>query len=275
MAPIRPVTSTGEIDPKYTKIKESLTEWSQYALQRMISELDGPIPMNILIADDHSLIRELFAAVLAARFPGSVIHEAGDLATTRKLLSGAAKYDIVLLDLQMPGMRGIESAVSLSEDNPQSKTIVVTGNEDPCVALEALRHGLNGYVPKSLGVEAAVNAVKLVLSGETYVPSLILHGVVYNAENVRPLDVKVGRDTPTANDADDADESDADDAVLETLTDRELAVLLAISQGMSNKEIANKFDVAEITVKVHAQGIYRKLGVSNRTQAAAVYLTAC
>lgn len=233
--------------------------------------------MNILIADDHSLMRELFAAVLSVRFPGGRVDEAHDLDEARASLSGSVSYDILLIDLQMPGMDGIESAIELAKEYPSSKTIVVTGNDDPRVAYKALRSGLAGYVPKSMGVDATVNAVKLVLSGETYVPALVLKAMARGTDPVaEPDQIAEQQKRVTANDLEASENGfdDEDQAGLDSLTDRELAVLLAISQGMSNKEIARKFDIAEITVKVHAQGIYRKLGVTNRTQAAAKYLSA-
>lgn len=231
--------------------------------------------MNILIADDHSLVRELFATVLEARFPDGRVDQAANREETQSRLESGIAYDVLLLDLHMPGMRGVECAVDIARAYPQSRTIVLTGVEEASVALHALRCGLKGFVPKSLGVDAAVSAVRLVLAGETYVPSLILDGMVHGTKHVGAMPMENRTLPASANDfAEEADGSGSDDSSLDDLTDRETAVLVAISEGKSNKEIARDFDIAEITVKVHAQGVFRKLGVRNRTQAAAAYLSA-
>ena len=198
---------------------------------------------RILIADDHPLVRGALRQAVANAVAGVEIVECGSLAEVTKALEGRAEFDLVLLDLAMPGVRGFSGLMVLRAQFPGAPVVVVSGHEERSVIRLCIDFGASGFIPKSTDMETMQGAIRSVLAGEVWVPADVdLHG---------PVD----RDTV--------------DSVrrLASLTPQQVRVLMMLSEGLLNKQIAYELSVSEATVKAHVSAILQKLGVESRTQA--------
>jgi DNA-binding NarL/FixJ family response regulator len=164
------------------------------------------------------------------------------------LVNEHADLDVVLLDLMLPGAGGLQVITEVAELRPELPVIMLSSSEDPHDARNAFAHGALGYVPKSSSRYALLSAIKLVLNGELYVPTLVLDA---------------GIDAPAAVPAPAPQEDVAE------LTQRQIEVLRLIGDGCPNKKIATGLGLSEKTVKAHITAIFKALKVANRTQAAA------
>src|SRR3954468_20272980 len=198
---------------------------------------------RVVIADDHPLIRGAMREAIVGRFPNATIGEAGSLEETTVLLDGDAEVDLVLLDLTMPGVRGFSGLMYLRAQYPGVPVVVVSANDDPAGIRRCMDFGASGFIPKTLGVEAMRSAIAQVLEGGVWTPPHI--------------DLKAG------NDAQGADMIER----LATLTPQQVRVLMMLSEGLLNKQIAYNLSVSEATVKAHVSAILKKLDVESRTQA--------
>jgi len=194
--------------------------------------------MKMLIVDDHAIVRQALAALLRDRGTAGEVLVAGDLAEGLAVAQAHPDLDALLLDLKLPGADGMEAITAFSRLRPEMPIIILSSSEEPADVRRALDAGALGYVPKSASPETLVSAVSLVLAGGVYVPTLMV-----NAAEAQP--------TP------------------QNLTPRQAEVLAAVVAGHSNKEIGRRFGLSEKTVKVHVTAIFRALGVTSRTQAAA------
>ena len=206
------------------------------------------MPMKLLIIDDHPVVREGLAALLRQDGSDIIILEAHDAAEGLALAEQHLDLDVVLLDLALPGMGGFPAISELGRHRPGLPVVVLSSSEDPRDVWSALRLGARGYVAKSTSRRTLLDALQFVLKGHVYVP---------------PFAVLAGSTVS------DREDSRAPEAAAR-LTERQLEVLRLLAEGVSNKEIAQRLDLAEKTVKVHVTGIFRALDVVNRTQAATV-----
>lgn len=205
--------------------------------------------MKLLIVDDHPVLREGLAALLAHAAPDTIVLQAGSAREALGLVEAHADIDVVVLDLVMPGMGGLSALAEFGKVRPDLPVIVLSSSEDPQDVRKALAQGALGYVPKSASQLALLSAIRLVLNGDLYVPPLILGDMV----NIRQ--VRLQRRDGSAGSA---------------LTERQLEVLRRLSEGQPNKIIALDLDLSEKTVKAHITAIFKALNVVNRTQAASV-----
>jgi DNA-binding NarL/FixJ family response regulator len=207
------------------------------------------------LADDHDLVREAISLLFQQYFDDCEVAEAGALDPALELIAENNSFDLVLLDLRMPGMNGLEG-LKRTLEKVADKTFVVLlsgayRSEDVRKALEA---GAHGFIPKTLRGQALANAVQLVLAGDKYLPSSILTDMNDGFSGSGDGDGRLAGGF--GNEGDFA-----------RLTPREREVLALLSEGRPNKDIARHLDLREITVKYHLKNIYRKLNVSNRAQA--------
>ena len=199
--------------------------------------------VRVLIADDHPLVvGGLREAVLGAT-PGAEITVAHDFDSMAAALEAAPDTDLVLLDLNMPGVRGFSGLLFLRSERPSTPVVIVSGNEDRAVIRHCLEFGASGFIPKSNSLETMRDAIAQVLDGGRWTPP----DFDPNAQAHR--------------------ESTALARRLATLTPQQIRVLMMLSQGLLNKQIAYELGVSEATVKAHVSAILQKLGVESRTQA--------
>ena len=175
-------------------------------------------------------------------FAGVEIGEAGSFDEVVKVLDQAAEVDLVLLDLTMPGARGFSGLMYLRSQYPAVPVVVVSANEDPAVIRRCMDFGASGFIPKTLGIDVMRDAIAKVLAGAVWTPPDIDLG---------------GTDAATAGLV----------SRLATLTPQQVRVLMMLSEGLLNKQIAYELSVSEATVKAHVSAILQKLGVDSRTQA--------
>jgi len=198
---------------------------------------------QVLIADDHPLFRGALREAVNGLFDRIGVAEAGTFEEVVERLEGGGELDLILLDLQMPGGRGFSGSMYLRAQYPSLPVAIVSANDDPAVIRRCMAFGAAGFLPKTLGVEALRAAIGRVLAGEMWTPP----------------DVEL------------AGEADAESAALirrlATLTPQQVRVLMMLSTGLLNKQIAFELGVSEATVKAHVSAILQKLGVESRTQA--------
>jgi DNA-binding NarL/FixJ family response regulator len=207
------------------------------------SSLDQTELHRLVIADDHPLFRGALREAVSGAFVDAEIGEAGTFEEVTSLLERGGEVDLILLDLRMPGVRGFSGLMYLRAQYPGVPVVVVSANDDPAVIRRCIEFGASGFFPKTLGADALRGAIARVLAGEVWTPP----------------------------DVDLALESDAESAVmiarLATLTPQQVRVLMMLSGGLLNKQIAYELGVSEATVKAHVSAILQKLGVDSRTQA--------
>lgn len=204
---------------------------------------------TLLIADDHPLFRAALRQAALEAVDDAQIQEAGSLDGVLAALEADAGIDLVLLDLHMPGNHGLAGLAAVRAQYPGVAVVVVSANDDPRVVRRALDHGAAGYLPKSAGLDELRDAIRAVLACEQWLPG--------------PLRAAVARTRSERNDADLA-------ARLASLSPQQFRVLTLVAQGLLNKQIADRLDVQERTVKAHLSAIFERLGVRNRTQASVV-----
>ncbi len=198
---------------------------------------------RFVIADDHPLFRGALRQTLEGMFDGVAISEAGSLEAVTEILERGDEVDLVLLDLNMPGVRGYSGLMYLRAQFPAVPVVVVSANEDPATIRRCMEFGAAGFVPKSLGTDSIRQALSTVMAGDVWTPP----------------DVDLS--------AVPADETAKLVQRLSTLTPQQVRVLMMLSEGLLNKQIAYELGVSEATVKAHVSAILQKLGVESRTQA--------
>jgi DNA-binding NarL/FixJ family response regulator len=192
---------------------------------------------RIVIADDHPLVRGALRQAVEGAAPGC------DLTELTKELDANPDADLVMLDLSMPGVRGFSGLMYLRAQHPGVPVVVVSANEDRGVMRRCIDFGASGFIPKTTPIDSMRSAIRNILAGETWTPPDVV------------LDGPVDKETA--------------DIVrrLSSLTPQQVRVLMMLSEGLLNKQIAYELTVSEATVKAHVSAILQKLGVESRTQA--------
>lgn len=214
------------------------------------------VNMKLLIADDHTLFRDALVQYIERSGSGVSVSLAKDFYEGMEILKSDPKQDLVILDLRMPGMNGMDGFVKMRETYPDVPVALMSGVAEPSDVCKALDLGAVGYFPKTLSGKALLAAIESVLQGDIFVPEDSSTGGImpsYYADSSANGD---GGKLAAPKDL--------------NLTPRERDVLAFLVDGASNKEIARELDLQVVTVKLHVRGICRKLNVQNRTQAALI-----
>lgn len=204
------------------------------------------VAKRVLVADDHPLYRDALCAVLPQACPGSAVVEARSAAEVLELVTSDADFDLILLDLNLPGASGVSCLRSLRAEAPLTPVVVVSAVDDPGIMSEVVMAGATAYVPKSAPRQVLVDAIRAIMAGGTYLPAAAVAAL------------RETQSTPPS----------AAPPAFEALTQRQRRVLGLLAEGHSNKQIARTLGISEVTVKAHVSSILRKFGFTNRTQAA-------
>ncbi|SMC28411.1 two component transcriptional regulator, LuxR family [Andreprevotia lacus DSM 23236] len=205
--------------------------------------------IRILLIDDHSLFRSGVKQLLQREPDMEVVAEAADGVEGIKRAKEHTP-DVILLDLNMPGLSGLETLQLLVQDLPETAVIILTVSEEADELGQALRNGAYGYLVKNIDAEALVNAIRRADRGEAVIADSMTAKLV--------AQFRVQGSGPAASPAGERDR----------LTPREREIVQCLARGESNKEIARNLDVAESTVKIHVQNILKKLNLNSRVQVA-------
>jgi two-component system, NarL family, nitrate/nitrite response regulator NarL len=196
--------------------------------------------MKILLADDHHLVREAIASYLTRAAADISCVEAGDFQQVRERLERDDGFDLVILDYRMPGMNGLAGLDEVKERLPDTPVALMSGAMDSGEAERALERGAAGVIMKNLRGTALLTALRLMAAGETYVPRAVV--------NAWP-----GRHAARTS--------------FDNLTPRELDCIEHLVRGSPNREIAGRLAISEITVKLHLNSAFKKMGARNRSDA--------
>jgi DNA-binding NarL/FixJ family response regulator len=199
---------------------------------------------TVIVADDHPLFRAAIKEALKAEQGSTQFLEAHSFETLQELVDENKEVDLVLLDLHMPGVSGFAGLVYLCKKYPSVPVVIISANEDPVVIRRALEHGAAGFIPKSSSIQTITQAISAILMGEIWSPTTVQAHLP-------------GNNTSEINLAEQ----------MAQLTPQQFKVLMLMSQGLLNKQIAFDLGVSEATIKAHVTAIMNKLGVTNRTQA--------
>lgn len=205
---------------------------------------------RILIADDHPLFQEALKGVVLDVFSGNADCSCTvNMRESLQALEDGPAFDLILLDLKLPGAEGFSGLISVRKLVPSVPVMMVSSTDQVDIIRESFSHGALGYLPKSSSQEVMKNAIRLIMSGSTYIP----------AEALGSFGAAPAVEETTS--------PQRTEGVMSDLTPRQHAVLDLLAEGKANKVIAFDLGISEITVKAHVSAILRKLGVSNRLQA--------
>jgi DNA-binding NarL/FixJ family response regulator len=198
---------------------------------------------RVLIADDHPMVRDGLRTVIAVAFDQCELFEASSIEEATAIVEREGDFDLVMLDLNMPGTTGFSGLAAMRDRFPSLPIVIVSAAQERGLARSAIAAGAAGFIPKSLKRSAIVDALKTILSGDIFVP-----------------EVEEGDEAADAETADIL-------ARIASLTPQQKVVLRLVVEGKLNKQIAYELDVSMTTVKAHVSAILSKLHVFSRTQA--------
>lgn len=235
------------------------------------------LPKNpmALVADDHELFSNALKALLHSRLEFSRVELAATFDEVMTILAQHSDVTLLALDLDMPGMAGGPSIGALRNAFPQLRTVMVSASANREQVLKALSWGVHGYVPKTMATTGFVQAFRLVMEGQIYVPPTLLHVTDEHAEpNFQPRWNEISSRTRSEARTENLERALEGFTAEVRLSTRQRMVLDLLAKGQSNKQIARTLGLAEGTVKVHINSLYRALHVHNRAGAVATRLMA-
>jgi DNA-binding NarL/FixJ family response regulator len=204
--------------------------------------LQAATGLSFVIADDHPMVRDALASALRGAFPDAVLAFAGSFGETQAALNAATEADLLILDLDMPGMHGLAGLAALRSAYPAVPVAIVSATTNPAAMRQAIEMGAVGFIPKLSPAERFLEVIRAVLGGAVWLP-------------------------PEASDPALAPQDRDVAARIARLTPQQHRVLWLMAEGKANKVIAFEMQISEPTVKAHVTEILRKLGASSRTQA--------
>ncbi len=212
--------------------------------------------LEILVADDHKLLREGLKPFLRELGDDVAILEAANFSETQGAATSAQDLRLILLDLSMPGMNGMRGVEALHGEHPDVPLVILSGDSRRETVLSAVQAGASGFISKTVSGAAMVNALRLVLSGETYLPSSAIAEDDYSADSDTGGREANGRAA----------------LPLDGLSPRDREILALVVEGLTNKEIGRRIGLQEVTIKANLRSLYRRIGAANRAQAVRIAL---
>jgi DNA-binding NarL/FixJ family response regulator len=207
-------------------------------------------PIRVVLADDHAVVRKGIREFLEEEGDIVVVAEAAD-GDQAVALVAEHQPDVVVLDIQMPGVSGIEAGRRIQADHPKVRVLILTAYDDEPYIFALLKAGANGYILKNADSAQLIQAVRAVHRGETALDPAVMQKAVQHLSTGRP---------------------DGAQGAVEALTDREIEILRLVAKGLTNKAIGQALGISDRTVQGHLANIYGKLNVSSRTEAVTVAL---
>jgi DNA-binding NarL/FixJ family response regulator len=207
------------------------------------TEMTAAASTRLVIADDHPLFRDALRQAVAGVVTSATIDEAGSFEDLTALLEQDSEVDLILLDLTMPGISGFSGLIYLRAQYPAVPVVVVSASDDVGTIRRSLDFGASGFIPKRFGVDTLRDAILKVMDGDVWIPPDTDLTAAADPEMTRLRDRLI------------------------TLTPQQVRVLMMLSEGLLNKQIAYELGVSEATIKAHVSAILQKLGVESRTQA--------
>jgi DNA-binding NarL/FixJ family response regulator len=202
---------------------------------------------KIIIADDHPLFREALHQAIKQVFKDLEVIDVDSFSTLQRGIRNHDDAELILLDLHMPGAVGFSALQYLGLECPEIPVLMISASETPEIVARAMNFGAAGFVPKSSQISVISEAMQKVLSGEIWLPDGMQDRINNLGDEVSDFTTKMA-----------------------TLTPKQFRILMMLTGGQLNKQIADSICVSEATVKAHLTEIYKKLGVNNRTQAATI-----
>jgi DNA-binding NarL/FixJ family response regulator len=207
-----------------------------------IDPIQARTGLSFVIADDHPMVRDALASALRGAYPDATLAFAGTLAETQAALAAAADIDLLILDLDMPGMHGLAGLAGLRSAHPAVPVVIVSATTNPAAMRQAIEMGAVGFIPKLAPSERFREVIRAVLGGAVWLPPEARDPAL--APQDRDIAARIARLTP-----------------------QQHRVLWLMAEGKANKLIAYEMQISEPTVKAHVTEILRKLGATSRTQA--------
>ncbi len=211
--------------------------------------------IRLLVVDDHTLFRRGLIALLSQDERFEIVGEAGDVSEALRVLP-SARPDLVLLDNHLPGVKGVDAIPSFKEGQPELRVMMLTVSEDEDDLSRALQAGADGYLLKTSESDQLCDAIVKVKEGHSMISPQMM-GKLVAALRGQGATARPQEPTPPAS-----------PQALDKLSPREREILTLIAKGQSNKQIARELDIAETTVKIRVQHIFKKLDLSSRVQVA-------
>ena len=199
---------------------------------------------TFIVADDHPLFREALIHAIGNCVEEASIIEADSLDTLQVVVEANPNADLLLLDLNMPGVSGFSALAYIRNNHASLPTVIVSAMDDPAVIRRSIQHGASGFIPKSSAIATLEEGIRAVLDGEVWIPD----GIDLRDDRLDSEEASIA-------------------AALSSLTPHQFRVLMMLGEGLLNKQIAYQLSVSEATIKAHVTAILRKMGVNNRTQA--------
>lgn len=200
--------------------------------------------IKVLIADDHRLVVDMIEIILASQ--GNFrVETAGSFGSALDMVTASSDFNVIMLDLDMPGMNGLAGFERMIEASAETPVVLFSGNARLDAVQKAMRMGVRGYIPKTLAPQSLISALRFVAAGEIYYPAEMLRNMIQPRKDQTPS----------------------------RLTARELDVIRELVAGATNKQIATRIGIPETTVKMCVRSVCHKLNVSNRTQVALTALS--
>lgn len=199
---------------------------------------------TFIVADDHPLFREALIHAIGNCVEEAAIIEADSLDTLQEVVQANPGADLLLLDLNMPGVSGFSALAYIRNNHASLPTVIVSAMDDPAVIRRSIQHGASGFIPKSSAIATLEEGIRAVLDGEVWIPD----GIDLQDDRLDSEEAGIA-------------------AALSSLTPHQFRVLMMLGEGLLNKQIAYQLSVSEATIKAHVTAILRKMNVNNRTQA--------